>query len=115
MFHVSPKDQIALTEFEIGYIMGLVVGEGSFTGDRKTPCLALKLQLEDHEPLVRLHILLGGRIYGPYNHGGRRYRIWKLRGKDLIKALPLFRKYLPASRKRTQFECWEVRYGLILR
>jgi hypothetical protein len=52
-----------MTEFEIGYLMGLVVGEGSFTGDRRQYCLAINLHESDIQPLLTVKRLLGGRIH----------------------------------------------------
>src|SRR5215217_3536867 len=37
-------------EFDIGYIMGLVVGEGSFTADRRQPYLQVKTRVRDPFP-----------------------------------------------------------------
>jgi hypothetical protein len=97
-------------EFEIGYIMGLVVGEGSFTADRQQPYLQVKMHARDPFPLRFLSERLGGRVYGPYQHQGRNYFTWLLRGPDLRAALPLFRDYLPESWKREQFEHWLDRH-----
>jgi hypothetical protein len=100
--------------FDIGYIMGLVVGEGSFTGDRRQPVLQVKLNARDPFPLRRLSELLGGRVYGPYDRTGRNYFLFMLRGSDLRAAVPLFQRYLPESWKREQFERWLDRFpGLV--
>lgn len=101
-----------ITEFDAGFICGLVTGEGSFTGDRKQPVLAIKLHEDDLAPLVFVQEKLGGKIYGPYCHDGRRYYFWRLIGKSLHGSLPLFAERLPASRKRRQFTEWIERYGL---
>lgn len=93
-------------EFDIGYIMGLVVGEGSFTADRQQPFLQVKLHVRDPFPLRYLADRLGGRVYGPYRHQTRHYYTWLLRGPDLRAAVPLFRDYLPESWRREQFERW---------
>jgi hypothetical protein len=93
-------------EFDIGYIMGLVVGEGSFTADRRQPYLQVKLHVRDPFPLRHLADRLGGRVYGPYRHQTRHYYIWLLRGQALRAAIPIFRTYLPESWKREQFERW---------
>ena len=103
--------------FHIGYLMGLLVGEGSFTGDRKAPALQVKLHEADPLPLLNLQRALGGRIHGPYHHAGkdgitRHYTVWYLRGKGLMALLPLIHRHLPASRKREQFEMWLVKYHL---
>lgn len=101
-----------ISEFDAGFICGLVTGEGSFTGDRKQPVLAIKLHQDDPEPLRLIQAKLGGRIYGPYCHAGRRYYFWRLMGKSLYSALPLFSERLPESRKRTQFFKWIEKYDL---
>lgn len=101
-----------ITEFDAGFICGLVTGEGSFTGDRKRPVLAIKLHEHDPAPLLFVQEKLGGRIYGPYCHDGRRYYFWRLMGKSLQASLPLFAERLPESRKRHQFNQWIERYGL---
>jgi hypothetical protein len=97
-------------EFEIGYIMGLVVGEGSFTADREQPFLQVKFHARDPFPLRQLADSLGGRVYGPYRHQSRHYYTWLLRGPALAAAVPLFRAHLPASWKREQFERWLDRH-----
>ena len=102
---------MALTDFDLGYIMGLMIGEGSFTGDKEQPALQLRLKEDDPEPLKRLNRLLGGSIYGPYNHSERRYYVWMLRGAALWKATELFYQHLPNSRKRRQFLEWWQKYA----
>jgi hypothetical protein len=101
-----------LSEFDLGFIMGLVIGEGSFTGDRHRAELAIRLHESDPEPLRLIQMTLGGRIYGPYCHGGRRYFHWSLSGKALYDAVPIFEERLPPSRKRDQFLVWIEKYGL---
>jgi hypothetical protein len=93
-------------EFDIGYIMGLVVMDGSFTADRRQPYLQVKLHARDPFPLRFLADSLGGRVYGPYRHETRHYYAWLLRGQALKAAVPIFRAYLPESWKREQFERW---------
>jgi hypothetical protein len=102
---------MALTDFDLGYVMGLMVGEGSFTGDKEQPSLQLRLNDDDPEPLKRLSRLLGGKIYGPYHHGGRSYGMWMLRGAGLWKATEMFYAHLPKSKKRTLFLEWWKKYA----
>ena len=101
-------------DFCIGYLMGIIVGEGSFTGDKTPPSLAVKMHEHDPEPMLMLQQVFGGRINGPYEGGANRGRhiIWQLRGKELRKAIPIIEANLPLSRKRRQFETWRVKYGL---
>jgi hypothetical protein len=97
---------LRVQEFDVGYIMGLVVGEGSFSSDRQQPLLQIRLHARDPFPLRYIADRLGGRVYGPYRHQTRHYFIWLLRGPELRAAVPLFRQYLPESWKREQFERW---------
>jgi hypothetical protein len=107
LFHSGTSYYLLLVrEFDIGYIMGLVVGEGSFTADRQQPYLQVKFHARDPFPLRQLAERLGGRVYGPYRHQSRHYFTWLLRGPELKAALPLFRDHLPESWKREQFEHW---------
>ena len=100
-----------MTEFDIGFLMGLVVGEGCFSGGGSWgPCLVIVLHERDPEPLIRVQRLLGGKIYGPYQHNGRHFRRYVLRGSALRSAIPLFEWRLPPSYKRTQFEDWEIEW-----
>ena len=73
-----------LSDFEIGYLVGVLVGEGHFGGDGKQPQISLRMHT-DHENLFRwLETRLpGGRLYGPYDHGGRKYFQWMARGEFL--------------------------------
>jgi hypothetical protein len=112
MFHVEPSPPQAerpLLAFDLGYVMGLVVGEGSFTGDKRVPVLAVKMHQRDPEPLRFLLAVLGGKIYGPYHHDGRHFLQWHLRGVQLRRAVPIFLDHLPPSHKRRQFLAWGVR------
>jgi hypothetical protein len=93
-------------EFDIGYIMGLIVGQGSFTADRRQPYLQVKVHVRDPFPLRHLTEQLGGRVYGPYRHQTRHYYTWLLRGPALRAAVPIFRTYLPESWRREQFQQW---------
>lgn len=77
--------QAGLSDFERGVVTGLIIGEGSFTGDRKDAELVIKMHVR-HEALLRwLHRLFPRtRLYGPYNHAGRRYFMWIARGRALV-------------------------------
>ena len=97
--------------FGLGYAMGIIVGEGSFTGDRLQPSLEVKLHRRDLEPLEHLQRTLGGRIYGPYSRGGRNHYSYMLRGRELRHAIPLIQDHLPSSWKRLQFDEWRRRYA----
>jgi hypothetical protein len=96
--------------FELGFAMGLVVGAGSFTGDRQQPSLEIKLHRRDLQPLEQVQRALGGRIFGPYARGGRNVYAYMLRGNELRDALPLLSEHLPPSWKRVQFDEWRLKY-----
>jgi hypothetical protein len=85
-----------LTEFDRGFLVGLLVGEGSFGGDGKQPQITLRMHTR-HEALF--HWLMErfprSRLYGPYNHGGRSYYQWMARGQALVEdLLPVLEAHL---------------------
>jgi len=96
--------------FALGFAMGLIVGAGSFTGDRQQPSLEIRLHRRDLALLETVQRLLGGRIFGPYIHAGRNQYVYMLRGHDLRAALPVLEQHLPSSWKRVQFEAWQAKY-----
>lgn len=105
-------------EFSVGFLIGLLVGEGHFGGDGRQPQITLRMHVR-HERLFRWleEVFPNGRLYGPYRHGGRAYYQWMARGEFLKHALvPLIAAHLPrlddhaASRFREMCE----RYGLAL-
>jgi len=74
-----------LTDVERGLITGILIGEGHFGGDGKYPQITLRMHVR-HEALFRwLHARFPrSRLYGPYDHGGRRYFQWMARGQALV-------------------------------
>ena len=97
--------------FGLGFSMGLIVGEGSFTGDRQQPALQIRMHRRDLEALEQVQRQLGGRIFGPYAHSGRNSYVYLLRGGELRNALPILQQFLPASWKRAQFDTWRAKYS----
>jgi hypothetical protein len=80
-----------LSDFERGFVIGLLVGEGSFGGDGKQPQVTLRMHTR-HEALFRwlMERFPRTRLYGPYTHGGRSYYQWMARGRALVEdVLPL--------------------------
>jgi hypothetical protein len=74
----------ALSDFEKGLILGILMGEGHFGGDGKQPQITLKMHVR-HQRLVRwinAHIP-SSRLYGPYKHSGRHYFQLMIRGPAL--------------------------------
>ena len=77
-----------LSDFDRGYLIGLLVGEGSFGGDGRQPQVVLRMHTR-HEALFRwLEARFPTcRLYGPYHHGGRSYYQWMARGRALVEDL----------------------------
>lgn len=109
--HSPPSD------FEIGLLVGVLVGEGHFGGDGRNPQITLRMHT-DHEPLFQwlLATFPGGKLYGPYEHSGRRYFQWMARGPFLREVLiPILDRYLqPALDLKThqRYEEMKRRYRL---
>lgn len=84
------------TEFEEGVLVGLLIGEGHFGGDGRQPHITLRMHVR-HESLFRWleRTFPGGRLYGPYDHNGRHYYQWMVRGAYLRDhLLPLIERRL---------------------
>lgn len=82
--------------FRRGFLLGVLVGEGHFGGDGRQPHVTLRMHT-DHEALFRWieRAFPGGKLYGPYHHGGRSYYQWMARGRFLREELvPLLDAYL---------------------
>jgi hypothetical protein len=85
-----------LSDFDKGFAVGLLVGEGSFGGDGKQPQLTLRMHTR-HEAVFRwlMARFPRTRLYGPYTHGGRSYYQWMARGRALVEdVLPLLEERL---------------------
>jgi hypothetical protein len=74
-----------LSDFDRGFFIGLLVGEGSFGGDGRQPQVVLRMHTR-HEAIFRwLEAQFPNcRLYGPYHHGGRSYYQWMARGRALV-------------------------------
>ena len=109
---MSIKGDIVQDEnFNKGYVAGLIVGEGCFSGDALNPRLSIK-QRENILPLKACQDLLGGRINGPYKYGIRAYDVWSLDGQALKSSIEIISKILPNSKKLEQFLKWQEKYML---
>lgn len=111
------KQLSRLSEFEIGYLVGVLVGEGHFGGDGRQPQVTLRMHT-DHEALFRWleRTFPSSRLYGPYHHGGRSYFQWMARGAFLRDELvPLLDRYLTPDldgKASVRFQEMKRRYGL---
>ena len=95
-----------LSEFELGLVVGILVGEGHFGGDGKQPQITLRMHT-DHEALFRWLVrrIPESRLYGPYHHGGRSYFQWMARGACLReKLVPLLDERLSPELDRRSWE-----------
>lgn len=126
MFHVAQGSasstgnmtvkQSPLSEFEAGFLVGVLVGEGHFGGDGRQPQVTLRMHT-DHVALFEwLARRCGGRLYGPYHHGGRSYYQWMARGAYLRERLvPLLDRLLTAEldgKAHARYLEMKRRYGL---
>jgi hypothetical protein len=73
-----------LEDIAIGYLLGLLAGEGHFGGDGRQAQVTLRMHVR-HAKLFHWlqHTFPEGRLYGPYHHGGRDYYQWMARGRFL--------------------------------
>ena len=98
------------TQFELGFLVGLLVGEGHFGGDGRQPHVTLRMHVR-HEAIFRWleRTFPGGRVYGPYHHGGRDYLQWMARGAFLRDELmPVLERFLSPSLDRHSFERFQL-------
>lgn len=83
-----PVDVPSDAGFREGFLLGILVGEGHFGGDGKQPHVTLRMHTRHAELFgwIQRHFP-GGRLYGPYLHGGRNYLQWMARGAFLREVL----------------------------
>jgi hypothetical protein len=98
------------TQFEIGFLVGLLVGEGHFGGDGRQPHVTLRMHVR-HEAIFRWleRTFPRGRLYGPYHHGGRDYFQWMARGSFLRDELaPLLDRFLAPELDQHSFDRFQL-------
>lgn len=106
-----------LSDFEAGFLVGLLVGEGHFGGDGRQPQVTLRMHT-DHAAVFSWLVehVPGGRLYGPYEHAGRRYYQWMARGPFLRDELvPVLDRHLRAEHSQRVYERFrqmKERFGL---
>jgi hypothetical protein len=94
----EPESPAPLTEFEAGFLVGILIGEGHFGGDGRQPQVTLRMHTDHAALFAWLARRCGGRLYGPYHHGGRSYYQWMARGAFLRqRLLPLLDERLTAE------------------
>lgn len=106
------------TPADEAFLAGLLVGEGHFGGDGRRPQITLRMHVR-HERLFRwiVDTFPGGKLYGPYNHGGREYYQWMARGTYLRDTLvPFLDRWLEPSRDEWSYQRYQkmkTAYGLV--
>jgi len=114
---MTVKQQAEPTDFDVGYLLGLLVGEGHFGGDGRQPHVTLRMHT-DHEALFIWiqETFPGGKLYGPYHHGGRSYYQWMARGEYLRGVLlPILEEHLSPNldkKAHSRFLKMKERYRL---
>ena len=105
-----------MNDFDEGFLLGVLVGEGHFGGDGRQPQVTLRMHVR-HEELF--HWLAanvpGSKLYGPYHHGGRDYSQWMVRGEALRRELlPLLKRRMGDvdAHVRARIVSMIDRYGL---
>ena len=85
-----------MNDFDEGFLLGVLVGEGHFGGDGRQPQVTLRMHTRHEELFHWLAARIpGSKLYGPYHHGGRDYYQWMVRGKALREELlPLLTRRL---------------------
>ena len=114
MFHVNealdrPLARLELDPFEAGFLVGVLVGEGHFGGDGRQPQITLRMHTRHVDLFTWLVDRVGGRLYGPYDHSGRRYYQWMARGPFLRDVLvPVLDRCLRPDRDATAWERYQA-------
>jgi hypothetical protein len=87
------------TAADAAFLVGILVGEGTFGGDGRQPHVTLRMHVR-HEPLFRwIMATFGGRLYGPYEYERRRFYQWMARGRFLREVIaPLLEEHLRPDR-----------------
>ena len=111
------EEPAGASDFDVGFLVGLLIGEGHFGGDGRQPQVSLRMHTR-RESLFRWidSNFPGGRLYGPYAHSGRSYYQWMARGKYLHRViLPLLDRHLSPARDEYAWRRYvdmKERYGL---
>lgn len=106
----TPPVPVAPTPtFEDGLIVGLLMGRGSFTGDRNQPRISI-LIVNDLEMLQWIKSRIGGTISGPHQDRTMQRYMWQLSGAALQPVIELLSAYMPTGLQRTKYLAWIERY-----
>ena len=96
-------------EFDVGLLVGLLIGEGHFGGDGRQPQVTLRMHSRHRELFQWLvRTFPGGRLFGPYFHGGRDYMQWMARGtflRDVV--VPILDEHLTTELDHYAYDRYE--------
>jgi hypothetical protein len=103
--------------FERGLLLGILMGEGHFGGDRLQPQVTVKMGAR-RKPLLDwlLDRCPGARLYGPYEYDGRHFYQLMVRGNALRNRLVPLLDALPWAEidphTHERYAAMKRRYGL---
>jgi hypothetical protein len=103
--------------FERGLLLGILIGEGHFGGDRLQPQVTLKMNVR-HKPLLDWLVdrCPGARLYGPYEYDRRHFYQLMVRGNALRNRLVPLLDALPWAvidpHTYERYAAMKRRYGL---
>jgi hypothetical protein len=117
----QPGDTLAMPAIDpvaVGFFIGLLVGEGHFGGDGRQAQVTLRMHVR-HEATFRWldRTFPGGRLYGPYHHGGRSYFQWMARSdylRSVVAPLIQRHRYLLDEHVAARFDSMCERYAIEL-
>jgi hypothetical protein len=105
-------------DISVGFLLGLLVGEGHFGGDGRQPQVTLRMHIRHEQTFEWLRRTYpGSALYGPYHHGGRSYYQWSARGRYLREYLaPLVQRHrsLLDAYTAERFDTMCERYAIAL-
>ena len=104
--HIDATDPAwsSLTEFDAGFLVGILVGEGHFGGDGKQPQVTLRMHT-DHEALFRwlMDRFPGSSSTAPTTTAAGSYYQWMARGAFLRETLlPILERHLRPEHSRAR-------------
>lgn len=110
------RAEVNLDAFQVGYVLGLLVGEGHFGGDQVQAQVVVRMHVRHRQLLEWLgRVFPGSKVYGPYLHNGRHYMQWMARGQVLYDVIvPLVGRHLDSIDDHVagRFRQMCDRYGL---
>ena len=96
---MDEEKYMTLNDFELGWLTGIVEGEGSFgfTGPYETPCI--RVGMTDKDIIERAARLLGVKVYKEERHSSRK-TVWLIRISDQLKIVYLLTAMIPGLGER---------------